>query len=113
MSNFTFWKVRKWFKQGLYSGSCLLGLSVFEWPFMICSIFSLHNIPAIEEIYKDACQWASQGGNPKAVSNASLAAAWLEAVFPCLISHLGGSSVSVWKAFPHVPFNSSLCLQVC
>jgi hypothetical protein len=81
--------------------------------FTVSTIFSLHNISAIEEIYKDACQWASsQGGSPKAACNASLAAAWLEAVFPSLISHSGGSSTSVYKAMAHIHFNASLRLQV-
>lgn len=72
---------------------------------------SLHKSSAIEELYRDACQWASSNADSTAARNASLAASWLEAVFPSLIALSGSSNSLVFKAFAHIPFNSSLFLQ--
>lgn len=73
---------------------------------------SLHNILAIEELFRDACQCASSTSiDPKASTCAGFAAAWLESVFPTLSSESAPTKGLLLKAVAHVPFNASLRLQ--
>jgi hypothetical protein len=79
----------------------------------------VYNTAVIDELAKDSRQLQMRGDYPQAVrENASLALAWLEAVFPELDNVtstpnrlLPGSSV-VLKAQAYVPLDASLLLQV-
>eukprot|EP01018_Ginkgo_biloba_P033888 Gb_40785 [translate_table: standard] len=83
---------------------------------IICGTL-IYNSEAIEEIYKDArLSGLLNSANSKAASNASLALAWLEAVFPELIdfSHalaVQGSRSMGLKVHAYAPFDASVSLQ--
>lgn len=64
------------------------------------------------EIYNDARTLGLKSSNPRAVSNSSLAIAWLEATFPELTHQEAGGTLEVLRAQPYVPFDASLSLQV-
>ncbi|MCO5546612.1 hypothetical protein L7F22_000042 [Adiantum nelumboides] len=73
---------------------------------------SLHNVLAIEELYRDACQCVSSTSvDPKASASAGFAAAWLESVFPALNLESTTTKALLLKANAYVPFNASLQLQ--
>lgn len=74
---------------------------------------SFYSWVSIEEIYKDAHMYGLKSSNSQAVTNSSLAIAWLEATFPELVSQAKeGGSLLALKARPYVPFDASLALQV-
>lgn len=73
---------------------------------------SFYSWVSIEEIYKDAHMYGLKSSNSQAVTNSSLAIAWLEATFPQLVSQAKeGGSLLALKAHPYVPFDASLALQ--
>ncbi|KAI5056693.1 hypothetical protein GOP47_0028511 [Adiantum capillus-veneris] len=73
---------------------------------------SLHNVLAIEELYRDACECVTSTSiDPKASSSAGFAAAWLESVFPTLSLESTPTKALLLKANAHAPFNASLQLQ--
>lgn len=79
----------------------------------------MYNSVVIDELAKDARQLELSEDSPRAsVAGASLALAWLEAVFPDLATfsstpskEFTGSSFLL-KAHAHVPLDASLLLQV-
>lgn len=74
---------------------------------------SFYSWVSIEEIYKDAHMYGLKSSNSQAVTNSSLAIAWLEATFPELVNQAKeGGSLLALKARPYVPFDASLALQV-
>lgn len=79
---------------------------------------SIYNSSTIEEIYKDAYVMGLQSNSvgSKAASNASLAVAWLEAIFPELVNSANvlaaerSASLGL-KARAYAPFDASVSLQ--
>eukprot|EP00249_Psilotum_nudum_P014627 c24924_g1_i1 orf=961-2778(+) len=103
--------------------TCLLFLCCFcEGGFSFTAIYvisySLFSCSAIEELHKDSHQRALEPSlaGSKLLRNASLGAAWLEAVFPSLARH-SSSSIGheegslVLKAHAYVPVDASVLLQ--
>lgn len=79
---------------------------------------SIYNSATIEEMYKDAYLSGLQSNSigSKAASNASLAVAWLEAVFPELVNSANDlaaerSTSLGLKARAYAPFDASVSLQ--
>ncbi|KAL5710313.1 hypothetical protein ACHQM5_020893 [Ranunculus cassubicifolius] len=72
---------------------------------------SVYRSESVMEIYNDARMLGLKSSNSRAVNNASLAVAWLEATFPELTHQETGGTLEVLRAQPYVPFDSSLSLQ--
>ncbi|XP_010262847.1 PREDICTED: nuclear pore complex protein NUP88 isoform X2 [Nelumbo nucifera] len=83
--------------------------------YILCPVVpfgSIYRWEAIGEIYNDAQAFGLKSSNSRAVSNSSLAIAWLETTFPEL-SHqeMEGCNFPALKAHPYAPFDASLTLQ--
>lgn len=85
-----------------------------------CVVHSMFNGAAIDELVKDAMHFTllSSTRDSTVVRNASLALAWLEAVFTGYTAWSEGAGKEaavasfMLKAYAHVPLDASLLLQV-
>ncbi|XP_042490538.1 nuclear pore complex protein NUP88 [Macadamia integrifolia] len=83
--------------------------------YILCPVVpfgSVYRWESIVEIYNDAQTFGLKSSNSRAVSNSSIAIAWLEATFPELTHQdLEGGTISALKAHPYAQFDVSLSLQ--
>ncbi|XP_043723661.1 nuclear pore complex protein NUP88 [Telopea speciosissima] len=83
--------------------------------YILCPVVpfgSVYRWESIAEIYNDAHTFGLKSANSRAVSNSSIAIAWLEATFPELCHQdMEGGKISALKAHPHAQFDASLSLQ--
>ncbi|KAK1271146.1 hypothetical protein QJS04_geneDACA007532 [Acorus gramineus] len=83
--------------------------------YVICPVVpygSGYSCESIDEIYKDAHAFGLNSPNSQAVSNSTVAIAWLKATFPGLAEQsVEGSNRVEIKAMPYAPLDSSLSLQ--
>ncbi|KAF9599136.1 hypothetical protein IFM89_035415 [Coptis chinensis] len=82
--------------------------------YVLCPVVpfgSVYRWECIAEIYNDAHTFGLKSSNSRAVSNSSLAIAWLEAIFPELTHQETRGTMLVLRAHPYVPFDASLFLQ--
>ncbi|PIA32201.1 hypothetical protein AQUCO_04500060v1 [Aquilegia coerulea] len=82
--------------------------------YLLCPVVpigSAYRWEAIVEIYNDAHTFGLKSSNSRAVSNSSLAIAWLESTFPEITHQDSGGTSIMLRAQLYVPFDASLCLQ--